>query len=95
MPQPLDFDVKNIPWQISTKLKENLQGITSLIMIHITSWQCTRSLFKESSNLLNNHNRQFLLLYDPFKINNKNISKSNELFDKSLKMKRKNWGVRE
>ena len=93
MPQPLNIDVKNIPWKIPYEIKESLQGIISINMIHITPWICTKSLFKGASQLLND-NRQFLMIYGPFKINSKHISQSNALFDKSLKLKNKNWGVR-
>ena len=61
-------------------------------MIHIASWNCTKSLFNESGKLLKNG--KFLILYGPFKICNKHISQSNELFDSSLKLKNKSWGVR-
>ena len=37
---------------------------------------------------------QFLILYGPFKIGNKHTSKSNYLFDNSLKMENDLWGVR-
>ena len=51
------------------------------------------SLFSESGKLLKNG--QLLILYGPFKIGNKHISQSNELFDSSLKMQNKSWGVRD
>ena len=35
------------------------------------------------------------MLYGPFKIGNKHISQSNDLFDSSLKMQNKYWGVRD
>ena len=93
MPQPLDIDVEKIPWEIPSELMLSLQGIISINMIHIASWNCTTSLFKESGKLLNNG--KFLMLYGPFKIDNKHISHSNELFDSSLKMQNKSWGVRD
>ena len=37
---------------------------------------------------------QFIILYGPFKINNKHTSKSNYLFDNSLKMQNDLWGIR-
>ena len=92
MPQPLDIDVEKIPWEIPSELLNSIQGIISINMIHIASWNCTKSLFKESGNLLKNG--QFLMLYGPFKINGKHISQSNELFDISLKMQNESWGVR-
>ena len=93
MPQPLDIDVEKIPWELPSELMLSLQGIISINMIHIASWNCTISLFNESGKLLKNG--QFLMLYGPFKIDNKHISKSNELFDSSLKMQNKSWGVRD
>ena len=92
MPKPLEIDVTVSPWQIPKALSESLQGIISINMIHIAPWNCTKSLFKESGKLLSNG--QFLMLYGPFKINNNHTSKSNYLFDKSLKTKNNNWGVR-
>ncbi len=51
-------------------------------MIHIVPWECTESLLRESGKLLNYG--KLLILYGPFKIENKHISESNKLFDKSL-----------
>lgn len=92
MPKPLEIDVTVSPWQIPKALSESLLGIVSINMIHIAPWNCTKSLFKESGKLLSNG--QFLMLYGPFKINNNHTSKSNYLFNKSLKTKNNNWGVR-
>ena len=92
MPQPLDIDVEKIPWKIPSELLNSIQGIISINMIHIASWNCTKSLFSESGNLLKKG--QFLMLYGPFKICGKHISQSNELFDISLKMQNESWGVR-
>ena len=93
MPQPLDIDVEKIPWEIPSELLISIQGIISINMIHIASWNCTISLFNESSKLLKNG--QFLMLYGPFKIGGKHNSQSNKLFDISLKMQNKSWGVRD
>ena len=93
MPQPLDIDVEKTPWKIPSELLFSLQGIISINMIHISSWNCTKSLFKESGKLLKNG--KFLLLYGPFKIENKHTSQNNDLFDNSLKLQNKSWGVRD
>jgi len=92
MPQPLAIDVEITPWKISSELVLSLQVIVSINLIHISSWNCTRSLFKESGKLLSNG--KSLMLYGPFKIGNEHISQSNYLFEKSLKMQNNNWGVR-
>ncbi len=93
MPQPLEIDVEKTPWIIPSEILLSLQGIICINMIHIASWNCTKSLFKESGKLLKNG--QFLMLYGPFKIGNKHISQSNDLFDDSLKMQNKLWGIRD
>ena len=93
MPQPLTIDVEKTPWKIPFALRLSLQAIISINMIHIASWNCTKSLFSESGKLLKNG--QLLMLYGPFKIGNKHISQSNDLFDSSLKMQNKLWGVRD
>ena len=93
MPQPLDIDVRKTPWNIPSDIQLSIQGIISINMIHIASWECTKSLFNEAGKLLKNG--KFLMLYGPFKIDNKHINQSNELFDSSLKMQNKSWGVRD
>tara|TARA_Y100001978_G_scaffold165815_1_gene153332 strand:+ start:627 stop:1247 length:621 start_codon:yes stop_codon:yes gene_type:complete len=92
MPQPLEIDVTKSPWPIPIKLIYNLKVIISINMIHVAPWECTESLFRESGKLLNYG--KFLILYGAFKIGDKHISESNELFDKSLKIQNNNWGVR-
>ena len=92
MPEPLDIDVTKTPWEIPLKIRNTLQAIISINMIHITPWNCTKSLFKESGRLLNNN--KLVILYGPFKIKNKHISDSNFLFDESLKIQNINWGIR-
>ena len=54
MPQPLVIDVEKTPWIIPSEILLSLQGIISINMIHIASWNCTKSLFKESGKLLKN-----------------------------------------
>ncbi len=93
MPQPLDINVEKTPWNIPSELLLSLQGIISINMIHITSWNCTKALFRESGKLLKKG--KFLMLYGPFKICNMHISRTNDLFDSSLKIKNKSWGVRD
>ena len=92
MPQPLELDVEKVPWKIPLNLKHSLQGIVSINMIHVAKWNCTKVLFEESGKLLKEG--KFLMLYGPFKIGNKHTSRSNYLFDNSLKMQNDLWGIR-
>ncbi|MDA9746384.1 class I SAM-dependent methyltransferase [Prochlorococcus sp. AH-736-K20] len=92
MPQPLEIDVEKVPWKIPLNLKNSLQGLVSINMIHVAKWNCTRVLFEEAGKLLKDG--KFLMLYGPFKIGNKHTSRSNYLFDNSLKMQNNFWGIR-
>jgi len=92
MPQPLEIDVEKMPWKVSFRLANPLQGIVSINMIHVAHWSCTVALFKESGKLLKKG--QFLMLYGPFKISNKHTSESNFFFDNSLKMQNDDWGIK-
>tara|TARA_B100000242_G_scaffold271459_1_gene223676 strand:+ start:619 stop:1239 length:621 start_codon:yes stop_codon:yes gene_type:complete len=92
MPEPILIDVEKPPWKISLHLRHSLQGIVAINMIHVTKWTCTMALFRESSKLLDVG--KFLILYGPFKIENKHISQSNYFFDNSLKLQNAFWGVR-
>ncbi len=92
MPQPIVIDVEKIPWEISPKLVNALQGIVSINMIHVAQWKSTISLFREAGKLLNKE--KFLFLYGPFKVGNKHTSQSNYFFDQSLKTQNHLWGIR-
>ena len=92
MPQPLEINVEKTPWEIPLKLVQTLQGIVSINVIHVARWDSTIALFRESGKLLNK--QQFLILYGPFKIDNKHISQSNYFFDNSLKIQNELWGIR-
>ena len=62
-------------------------------MIHISPWSCTKALFEESKNYLDQNN--FLMLYGPFFRKTKQTSESNFNFDQSLKSKNRLWGLRD
>ncbi len=92
MPQPLELDVENIPWEVPLKLAYSLQGIVSINMIHVAKWNCTVSLFQGAGRLLKKE--RFLILYGPFKITNKHTSQSNYSFENFLKSQNDLWGIR-
>ena len=93
MPQPLELDVLNIPWEIPLKSAYSLQGIVSINMIHVAPWVCTIALLKGAAKLLNVG--QFLFIYGPFKIGKKYTSQSNYFFDNTLKLQNNLWGIRD
>ncbi len=93
MPIPLDIDVENKPWPLSSGLKSALKGIVCINMIHITPWTCTTALFEQAGELLDR--AQFLLIYGPFIRKDKPTAQSNLLFDESLKLQNPLWGIRD
>ena len=93
MPQPLAIDLEKTPWIIPSKILLFLKGIISINMIYKAYWNFTKLLFRESGKLLKNG--QLLILYGPFKIGNKHVSRNNDLFDCSFKLQNKLWGVRD
>ena len=92
MPEPLELDVEIRPWPITKKLRSLIQGIVCINMIHVSRWSCTKALFEESKNNLDQNN--FLMLYGPFLRKKKPPSKSNLNFDQSLKLQNPLWGLR-
>tara|TARA_Y100001968_G_scaffold226082_1_gene208871 strand:+ start:3275 stop:3916 length:642 start_codon:yes stop_codon:yes gene_type:complete len=93
MPEPLEIDVEKRPWPITKQLKSLIKGIICINMIHITPWCCTKALFEESQFYLDQNN--FLMLYGPFFRKKTSTTESNLIFDKSLKIQNKLWGIRE
>ena len=93
MPQPLDLDVEKKPWPITKQLKSAIKGIVCINMIHISPWSCTKALFEESKNYLDQN--KFLMLYGPFFMKTKQNSESNFSFDQFLKSKNRLWGLRD
>ena len=93
MPSPIDLDVLNHPWPLTSELRNKLKGIVCINMLHISPWECTVALFEEAGNLLKKD--QFLMIYGPFKVNGEHTSGSNFRFDESLKTRNPNWGIRD
>ena len=93
MPVPLELDVEMRPWPITKKLRSLIQGIVCINMIHISPWTCSKALFEESKNFLDQNN--FLMLYGPFLRKEIQTSQSNLIFDQSLKLENPLWGLRQ
>ena len=92
MPEPLEIDVEKRPWPISNVLRASIKGIVCINLIHIAPFCCTKALFEEAKEILGEND--FLFLYGPFLIKDKQTSLSNLQFDESLKLKNPLWGLR-
>jgi len=93
MTEPLNINVENRPWPLTTRCKTLIKGIVCINMIHISPWSCTKALFEEAKNILKRG--QFLMLYGPFKRKGQTTCPSNLLFDQSLILQNSLWGLRD
>ena len=72
---------------------ENYDFLFNANMVHISPWKCTESLFANAGVVLKQGG--ILFMYGPFAINGVLEPKSNQEFDKTLKMNNPQWGIRD
>ena len=85
----VNINVLNSAW---TEELKNLEIIAIVNMIHISPWEACLGLIEGAGNLLPSGG--ILYLYGPYKQGGKHTAPSNELFDESLFVQNKAWGVR-
>lgn len=93
---PVKIDASQSDWgfgEPNLPPKENIHSVISLNVIHIAPWDVAVGLFRGAAHLLSQNG--MLILYGPFSINGQHTAESNERFDKSLRDRNKNWGVRD
>ncbi|ELS01462.1 Protein of unknown function (DUF938) [Xenococcus sp. PCC 7305] len=97
---PLDIDAMTSCWAIENE-KISIDAITqcqafcliaNINMIHISPWKACLGLMAGANRLLSAGG--ILYLYGPYKRNGQHISPSNEMFDRSLRSRNFQWGVR-
>ena len=93
MPSPLNLNVNEKYWIEGHKMIPCIKSIICINMLHVSSMESTNSLFKGASNYL--EKGCLLIIYGPFKKRGNHISKSNEIFDESLKKQNPEWGLRD
>jgi len=86
--EPLDLDVLEPRWPIA-----RADAVLCSNMIHIAPWAATEGLLRGSATLLGPGAP--LMLYGPFRRNGLHTSRSNEVFDASLRQRNAAWGVRD
>ena len=91
MPPALQLDIRDT--DLTKHLGEPLQAIVAINLLHISAWDCTTALLRQSAALLPNGGT--LCVYGPFSVDGHHVSESNRSFDDSLRERNPAWGVRD
>ena len=92
--QPIHINIKTDYRNWTGGFKENsIDYIYNANMIHISPFECTEGLFKNSGQLLKNNG--ILFTYGPYAFNGVLSPESNVRFDQNLKSQNPEWGVRD
>lgn len=84
---PVTLDASSGDWPVSA-----CDAMLCINMAHISPWASTEGLFRGAEKLLSSG--QPLILYGPFREEGKITAPSNEEFDRSLKRRNSDWGLR-
>jgi SAM-dependent methyltransferase len=84
---PLRLEVCSDAWPIRA------DAVLCINMIHIAPWSATLGLMSGASRLL--PKGALLYLYGPYRRHGRHTSASNEAFDRDLRLRNAEWGVRD
>lgn len=92
---PLSLDVCDRPWPVETDRVSPLpiSAIVNINMIHISVWEACEQLLAGAQRVLPTGG--VLYLYGPFKQEGQHTADSNEAFDRMLRDRNSQWGVRD
>ncbi|WP_428266954.1 DUF938 domain-containing protein [Haliangium sp.] len=85
---PVRLDVTEEPWPV-----DRIDAIFCSNMIHIAPWEACLALLAGAGRLLPEHGA--LLMYGPYRIDDRPTAPSNEDFDRSLRAQDPRWGLRQ
>ena len=88
---PLSIDVTIQPWQAEIE-QIAINAIANINMIHISPWSACLSLMAGAGRILPPGG--VLYLYGPYQKAGKHTAPSNEAFDRSLRDRNAEWGIR-
>lgn len=89
---PLSIDVTEVNWQQQVA-QQDINAIVNINMIHIAPWQACLRLMKGAGQILPPDG--VLYLYGPYKRNGEHTAPSNANFDRSLRSRNPEWGIRD
>lgn len=92
---PLSLDVGDRPWpvEVDSFAPAPITAIVNINMIHISAWEMCEHLLAGAQRVLPAGG--VLYLYGPFKQAGKHTAESNEAFDRMLRDRNPQWGVRD
>ncbi len=93
MPAALKLDVEERPWPLPQTIGASLKAVVCINLLHISPANCTNAVLEESAVLL--PSGAPLIIYGPFMRNGAHTSASNAAFDRSLRERNNQWGLRE
>ena len=93
MPAALNLDVEMRPWPLPQTIRGSLNAVVCINLLHISPASCTDAVLEESAVLL--PSGAPLIIYGPFMRNGAHTSASNAAFDRSLRERNNQWGLRE
>jgi SAM-dependent methyltransferase len=90
------LDLCALEWGLSAEDSAALRDLSAIFcanVLHISPWPTTRGLMGGASERLRAGGRLFV--YGPFKQDGRHTAESNEAFDRSLRERNSEWGVRD
>jgi SAM-dependent methyltransferase len=91
--EPLALDASAGDWQLPADIATSLVAILCINMIHIAPWRAALGLLDGAAREL--PARGLLYLYGPYRRGNRHTAPSNEAFDRDLRARDPEWGVRD
>jgi len=92
--QAINLDACEYPWAIeSAPIANCISAVVNINMIHIAPWEACIGLFKGAARVLAAGGVVFL--YGPFARQGKHTADSNAHFDRQLRARNSQWGVRD
>ena len=89
---PLAIDATGDDWRLPAEIAASLAAIVCINMIHISPWTATLGLLRGAGRLLSPGG--VLFLYGPFRRGDRHTAPSNDAFDRDLRARNPDWGVR-
>lgn len=85
--RPIRLDVLDDPWPVASA-----DAVLNINMLHISPWRACEGLFRGCARILERD--ALLYVYGPFIVDGRPLEPSNAAFDRSLRERSSEWGLR-